>query len=53
MSQVMVPDIGTDEAVDLIEVIVKVGDSIAEGDSLVVWNQTRPPWKCPPPPQER
>ncbi|WOJ93413.1 dihydrolipoyllysine-residue acetyltransferase [Congregibacter variabilis] len=33
---VIVPDIGTDEAVDLIEVSVSVGDSVAEGDTLVV-----------------
>lgn len=33
---VIVPDIGTDEAVDLIEVSVSVGDQVAEGDTLVV-----------------
>ncbi len=31
-----VPDIGTEDAVDLIEVCVAVGDVVAEGDSLVV-----------------
>ena len=33
---VEVPDIGTDDAVDVIELCVKPGDEVAEGDSLVV-----------------
>ena len=33
---VPVPDIGTDEAVELIEICVQPGDSVEEGDSLVV-----------------
>ena len=32
---VVVPDIGTDEAVDLIEISLQVGDTVEEGDSLV------------------
>ncbi|MFT4769562.1 MAG: pyruvate dehydrogenase E2 component (dihydrolipoamide acetyltransferase) [Glaciecola sp.] len=34
--EITVPDIGTDEAVDLIEISVSVGDTVAEGDTLVV-----------------
>ena len=33
---ITVPDIGGSENVDIIEVCVKVGDTIAEGDSLIV-----------------
>lgn len=33
---IKVPDIGGAEAVEVIEISVKVGDSIAEGDSIVV-----------------
>tara|TARA_R110002095_G_scaffold214609_2_gene207043 strand:- start:2327 stop:4294 length:1968 start_codon:yes stop_codon:yes gene_type:complete len=33
---ITVPDIGTDDAVDIIEVCIKVGDTIKEGDSLIV-----------------
>lgn len=32
----IVPDIGTGDAVEIIEICVKVGDEIAEGDSLIV-----------------
>jgi len=31
-----VPDIGTSDAVEIIELCVKVGDEVAEGDSLIV-----------------
>ena len=46
---VPVPDIGTDEAVDLIEIIVKVGDSIVEGDSLVVLESDKASMEVPAP----
>lgn len=44
-----VPDIGTDEAVDLIEVSVSVGDSIAEGDTLVVLETDKASMEVPSP----
>jgi pyruvate dehydrogenase E2 component (dihydrolipoamide acetyltransferase) len=36
VTNISVPDIGSDDAVDVIEVCVKVGDTIKEGDSLIV-----------------
>ena len=33
--EVLVPDIGNFDSVDVIEVLVKVGDSIAKEDSLI------------------
>ncbi|TXS91301.1 dihydrolipoyllysine-residue acetyltransferase [Parahaliea maris] len=44
---VSVPDIGTDDAVDLIEVSVAVGDTIAEGDSLVVLESDKASMEVP------
>jgi pyruvate dehydrogenase E2 component (dihydrolipoamide acetyltransferase) len=46
---VTVPDIGSDEAVDLIEICVKVGDSVAEGDSLVVLESDKASMEVPAP----
>jgi pyruvate dehydrogenase E2 component (dihydrolipoamide acetyltransferase) len=46
---VTVPDIGTDEAVDLIEVSVAVGDTVAEGDSLVVLESDKASLEVPSP----
>lgn len=46
---VAVPDIGTDEAVELIEVCVAVGDSVAEGDSLVVLESDKASMEVPSP----
>ncbi len=46
---VTVPDIGTDEAVDLIEVSVAVGDVVAEGDSLVVLESDKASMEVPAP----
>lgn len=46
---VPVPDIGTDEAVDLIEISVAVGDSVAEGDSLVVLESDKASMEVPSP----
>ncbi|EAQ98333.2 dihydrolipoyllysine-residue acetyltransferase [Congregibacter litoralis] len=47
--EVPVPDIGTDEAVDLIEIAVSVGDSIAEGDTLVVLETDKASMEVPSP----
>ncbi|PLW81675.1 dihydrolipoyllysine-residue acetyltransferase [Kineobactrum sediminis] len=44
---VEVPDIGTDEAVDLIEFSVEVGDEVAEGDSLVVLESDKASMEVP------
>ncbi|MDP5072272.1 MAG: biotin/lipoyl-binding protein, partial [Congregibacter sp.] len=47
--KVPVPDIGTDEAVDLIEVSVSVGDSVTEGDTLVVLETDKASVEVPSP----
>lgn len=44
-----VPDIGTDDEVDLIEVLVAVGDVVAEGDSLVVLETDKASMEVPAP----
>jgi pyruvate dehydrogenase E2 component (dihydrolipoamide acetyltransferase) len=46
---VEIPDIGTDEAVDLIEICVAVGDSVSEGDSLVVLESDKASMEVPAP----
>lgn len=46
---VTVPDIGSDDAVDLIEISVKVGDSVSEGDSLVVLESDKASMEVPAP----
>ncbi|WP_439107890.1 dihydrolipoyllysine-residue acetyltransferase [Congregibacter sp.] len=46
---VPVPDIGTDEEVDLIELSVSVGDSVAEGDTLVVLETDKASMEVPSP----
>ncbi len=46
---VSVPDIGTDEAVELIEISVAVGDTVAEGDSLVVLESDKASMEVPAP----
>ena len=46
---VPVPDIGTDEAVELIEICVQPGDSVAEGDSLVVLESDKASMEVPAP----
>ena len=48
-SLVEVPDIGTDEAVELIEITVKIGDTVAEGDSLVVLESDKASMEVPAP----
>jgi len=44
---VTVPDIGTDDAVELIEIVVKVGDQVNEGDSLVVLESDKASMEVP------
>jgi pyruvate dehydrogenase E2 component (dihydrolipoamide acetyltransferase) len=44
-----VPDIGTEDAVELIEVCVSVGDTVAEGDSLVVLESDKASMEVPAP----
>jgi pyruvate dehydrogenase E2 component (dihydrolipoyllysine-residue acetyltransferase) len=44
-----VPDIGTEDAVDLIEICVAVGDSVSEGDSLVVLESDKASMEVPAP----
>ena len=46
---VVVPDIGTEEAVELIEISVAVGDTVAEGDSLVVLESDKASMEVPAP----
>ncbi|MEL7046141.1 MAG: biotin/lipoyl-containing protein, partial [Pseudomonadota bacterium] len=46
---VPVPDIGTDEAVDLIEVAVQVGDEINKDDTLVVLESDKASMEVPSP----
>ncbi len=48
-TRVPVPDIGTEEAVDLIEVNVAVGDTVAEGDPLVVLESDKASMEVPSP----
>jgi hypothetical protein len=46
-----VPDIGDFADVPVIDLFVKVGDSIERTTMpLPRWNPTRPPWTCPPRP---
>ena len=44
-----VPDIGTDDSVELIELCVAVGDVVAEGDSLVVLESDKASMEVPAP----
>lgn len=46
---VSVPDIGGSENVDVIEICVKVGDEIAEGDSLIVLESDKASMEVPSP----
>ncbi|MDC3332719.1 dihydrolipoyllysine-residue acetyltransferase [bacterium] len=46
---ISVPDIGGSDAVEVIEVCVAVGDSIAEGDSLVVLESDKASMEVPSP----
>lgn len=44
---ITVPDIGTEDDVDLVEFSVKVGDEVAEGDSLVVLESDKASMEVP------
>lgn len=46
---VTVPDIGTEDAVELIEIYVAVGDTVAEGDSLVALESDKASMEVPSP----
>ncbi len=46
---VEVPDIGSDDPVDLIEISVAVGDQVAEGDSLVALESDKASMEVPAP----
>ena len=46
---VSVPDIGTEDAVELIEICVQVGEAVAEGDSLVVLESDKASMEVPAP----
>ncbi len=46
---VVVPDIGTPDPVDLIEISVSVGDIVSEGDSLVVLESDKASMEVPAP----
>ncbi|MEM0952953.1 MAG: dihydrolipoyllysine-residue acetyltransferase [Pseudomonadota bacterium] len=46
---VFVPDIGTDEAVEVIEINVAVGDSVQEGDTLIVLESDKASMELPAP----
>ncbi len=46
---VIVPDIGTDDAVEVIEIIAAAGDTVAEGDSLIVLESDKASMEIPAP----
>jgi len=46
---VTVPDVGTDEDVDVIEIYVAVGDTVSEGDSLIVLETDKASIEIPAP----
>jgi len=47
--EVTIPDVGTDEDVDVIEVCVAVGDIVSEGDSLIVLETDKASIEIPAP----
>jgi pyruvate dehydrogenase E2 component (dihydrolipoamide acetyltransferase) len=49
VEKIQVPDLGTDDAVEVIEVQVKVGDSISENDTLVVLESDKAAMDIPSP----
>lgn len=46
---ISIPDIGTTDAVEVIEICVKPGDSVAEGDSLIVLESDKASMEVPSP----
>jgi len=49
VEKIQVPDLGSDDAVEVIEVLVKVGDTISENDSLVVLESDKAAMEVPSP----
>ena len=49
LEKIQVPDLGSDEAVEVIEVLVKAGDTISENDSLVVLESDKAAMEVPSP----
>jgi len=49
VEKIQVPDLGSDEAVEVIEVLVKVGDTISENDPLVVLESDKAAMEVPSP----
>lgn len=49
VEKIPVPDLGTDDSVEVIEVLVKVGDSISENDNLVVLESDKAAMEIPSP----
>lgn len=46
---ISIPDLGSDDEVDVIEVCVKAGDEVAEGDSLIVLESDKASMEVPSP----
>jgi pyruvate dehydrogenase E2 component (dihydrolipoamide acetyltransferase) len=49
VEKIQVPDLGSDDAVEVIELLVKVGDSISENDNLVVLESDKAAMEIPSP----
>jgi pyruvate dehydrogenase E2 component (dihydrolipoamide acetyltransferase) len=49
VEKIQVPDLGTDDAVEVIELLVKPGDSIGENDNLVVLESDKAAMEIPSP----
>ncbi len=49
VEKIQVPDLGTDDSVEVIELLVKVGDSISENDNLVVLESDKAAMEIPSP----
>ena len=49
VEKIQVPDLGSDGEVEVIEVLVKPGDSISENDSLVVLESDKAAMEVPSP----
>ncbi|HWK55257.1 MAG TPA: dihydrolipoyllysine-residue acetyltransferase [Hyphomicrobiales bacterium] len=47
VEKILVPDLGTDDAVEVIEILVKAGDTIGENDSLVVLESDKAAMEIP------
>lgn len=49
VEKIQVPDLGSDDAVEVIELLVKAGDSISENDNLVVLESDKAAMEIPSP----